>query len=122
VRRTRKAALRATVRGLRKFAPTPIPVIVRRRDLSPGLYGNTTLIEQRGRDHHFCISLSSRLRGWFLVETLLHEWAHATSWYASLKEPNHGSSWGVAYARLYSEMFDEKVDLTDGSPRDKLPA
>ncbi len=34
------------------------------------------------------------------LDTLLHEWAHALTWHGNDKD-DHGSEWGLAYARLY---------------------
>ncbi len=34
------------------------------------------------------------------LDALLHEWAHALTWHGNDSD-DHGSEWGLAYARLY---------------------
>jgi hypothetical protein len=34
------------------------------------------------------------------MDTLLHEWAHAMTWFGNDADP-HGSEWGLMYAKLY---------------------
>ena len=50
------------------------------------------------------IRLSSALDRVSLIETLAHEWAHAMTWGAT--KVDHGTIWGVAYARCYRVLVD----------------
>ena len=34
------------------------------------------------------------------MDALLHEWAHASTWFGNDEDP-HGSEWGLMYAKLY---------------------
>jgi len=34
------------------------------------------------------------------MDTLLHEWAHALTWFGNDADP-HGPEWGLMYAKLY---------------------
>ena len=34
------------------------------------------------------------------IDTLLHEWSHAMTWFGNDADP-HGPEWGMMYARLY---------------------
>ena len=41
-----------------------------------------------------------------LVELLVHEWAHAMSWYSEA-DGSHGPSWAAAYSELYQLIIDD---------------
>lgn len=41
-----------------------------------------------------------------LVELLVHEWAHAMSWYNEAKG-DHGPSWARSYSELYQLIIDD---------------
>lgn len=40
------------------------------------------------------------------IDTLIHEWAHALTWWGAETDEPHSSEWGLAYAKIY-RTFDE---------------
>ncbi len=41
------------------------------------------------------------------LDTLLHEYAHVLSWFgAEFETEEHGSEWGIAYAKLYRTFIE----------------
>lgn len=96
--------------GLRSLCPPAFPVVIRTKQLAPGIEG--TCARHRNR---FVISIADRLNEKTGIEALLHEWAHALSWTHKLdsvaKMPiddeamferlTHGPEWGVSYAAVW---------------------
>lgn len=44
------------------------------------------------------------------VDTLLHEWAHAMTWFGNDSD-SHGPEWGLMYAKLYRTWLTWNYDL-----------
>ncbi len=104
---------RRTLRALRTECPVDWPVRVR-------LYHRSTAKDHRGhrlaahvdwsRDGESVnVSLWTRygrrkVRDEELVETLMHEWAHAMT---MASETPHSPEWGVAFARVYSAVVED---------------
>lgn len=51
-------------------------------------------------NHCFEITIQKKQCLNLRMDTLLHEWAHALTWFGNDADP-HGSEWGLAHARLY---------------------
>lgn len=96
--------LRETLKLLRETEPALVPVRVRRRPLKT-CWGQCTLVCKGGRPFYFTISIDSRIPEPLIVETLIHEWAHAVAWQEGRAVDDHGPEWGVAYARLYQQAI-----------------
>jgi hypothetical protein len=98
------------VAGLRSLCPPAFPVVIRTKQLAPGIEG--TCARHRNR---FVICIADRLNEKAGIEVLLHEWAHALSWTHKLdsvarmplhdedlfERLSHGPEWGVAYADVW---------------------
>lgn len=101
---------RHVVAGLRRLCPPAFPVVIRTGLLPPGIEGTCTR-----RHRRFVITVADRLDEPKAIDTLLHEWAHATAWNHRLdvitqtppKDPHflerisHGGEWGVAYSTVW---------------------
>lgn len=99
--------MREVLRELREMEPPLVPVRVRRRKLKT-LWGQCTLRWKGDKPHYFSISVDSRIPEPLIVETLVHEWAHAVAWQEGRNVDDHGPEWGVAYARLYQLVIDSE--------------
>lgn len=95
--------LNAAARILRRQCMPAHPVHVRRVQLQ-GEWGHCWLRKRKHRKV-FLIAIDSRMPDQLALETLVHEWAHALSWY----EPgtDHSVAWGRAYARCYRAVIEE---------------
>ena len=100
---------------LSKAYPTPYPVTVK---LVPGLKdGKVALLGhsyRRGRKQF--IDLRAGLSWGILIETLVHEWAHAVhvphervEARRDLRPHDPLTGWGNTYAAIYSDLFDEPM-------------
>jgi len=93
---------------LRKNFPARYPVRIRRvatGELSND-DGDCDLFDWQNKRNaiEFRIRIN-RNRSWSLVrDAVLHEWAHALSWFTPGREP-HSAEWGVAYAELYRTFW-----------------
>jgi hypothetical protein len=106
---------RAVVKSLQGTYPTIYPVVL--RFTSEGWdsildWGETRLAKRKGKKV-FLISINSTLchAGQFMV--LVHEYAHALAWPATDKQADaekfhHSPEWGIAEARLWALVGDEK--------------
>ena len=93
------------VRKLRKECPTLYPVRVRRTTIGRPLYGDCGFHKS---NETFSIRILKTLDEINAIETLIHEWAHAMTWFALAaiaSEGDHNSEWGVAYARCYRALY-----------------
>lgn len=66
--------------------------------------GLTWWDEERG---HYRIQIEGAQQMSAILDSLIHEWAHAMVWDASQRpgDQGHGPLWGVAYARCYRVML-----------------
>lgn len=100
-----------TIAWLRREFPTTHPVMVRSiRHGMNDLFGLTGLW-----DKQFYIKINRRKAFDARVETLLHEWAHARTWFGAEANEDHSAEWGMAYANIYRKFFEwsfgrEKTD------------
>ncbi len=87
----------------------PLGYAVRIRQLSIEDQGECDYI-----NHRFEIKIKKQclcLR----MDTLLHEYAHALTWFGNDEDP-HGSEWGMMYAKLYRTWL--VWNYGEGDPQD----
>lgn len=97
----RQKWLRA-IAWLRREFPTRYPIAIhsvpikREANERDACDGDTDFI--RGS---FIIRINSRK--WFntRMDTILHEWAHAITWFGAGHYEEHPDEWGLAYAKIY---------------------
>jgi hypothetical protein len=93
MRLTQKSKWRKTLSWLRREHPLTKRVRVRQVKLKEQGYcaysKNCFEIRIQGKQ---CLNLR--------MDSLLHEWAHTLTWFGNDAD-QHGSEWGLAYARLY---------------------
>lgn len=53
----------------------------------------------------FKISVDGTLAYYVVMETLVHEFAHALCWQWYGNGTNHGPQWGVAYSEVYRAVY-----------------
>ncbi len=83
---------RRTLAWLRREHPLSKRVRVRQLDIKD--QGSCDYI-----NHRFEIEVKKQCLN-LRIDTLLHEWSHAMTWFGNDADP-HGSEWGMMYARLY---------------------
>lgn len=74
--------------------PVRLQIVMKMR----GLHGVTSL-DAKG----FLIQIGAGNR-WVMMDTLIHEWAHARAWG---RGKAHGDRWGREYARAYRTVIGE---------------
>ncbi len=57
---------------------------------------------------HYVIVIEVRQDRAAIIDTLVHEWAHAMVWDAT-DEGHHDALWGVAYARAYRIVLEARL-------------
>jgi hypothetical protein len=85
--------------------PTKLKLIRVSTDESKNLYGWVEL-----KKRVLIITLDERYPRHLLIETLIHEMAHACTWVNRRMEPHvdhHSDEWGLQYAKIYRAFFDE---------------
>ncbi len=87
--------LEAAVKALAEQAPLQAPGSVVIRAIEEDYMGLTTW-----EGDHFQVLIEARQCMGGIIDTLLHEWAHAMVWNAS-QESQHDALWGVSYAHCY---------------------
>ena len=106
--------LRQILRYLESKYPTPYPVALHFTRIP--LRGERGATVRHGRVLRILINLN--LDMYHAAETLVHEYAHARDWRHERQDKtrkHHASEWGVSYAELYSDFYDE-----GGAERSKL--
>jgi len=91
-----------------RFVPLH-PVIVRRVDMEDAAdWGDTGLVKRKG-EPHLMIRINRKLSVDAQILVLIHELGHVLQWRANeeKRQSDHDAEWGVALARLWSELFDE---------------
>jgi hypothetical protein len=91
---------------LMRMCPPPKGTVVRvyRRSNMPDAKGDIEKVRNIFTIR-ICMSLSQREA----EETLIHEWAHMMDWHAHHPlSGDHGATWGVWYARVYSAYHQER--------------
>lgn len=95
------------LKTLRAKLPLPFPLECKRLKMSDCLHG--TCSRHRNK---FVIKINRRLSEELVIETLLHEYAHALCWnycHDQLENEDlqwHGAAWGVAYSQVY-QIYEE---------------
>lgn len=90
------------LKSLREECPPRYPVWVVRKKLNDQ-WGYCEFDEAKGR---FLIVLNSTAHPNFMLDLLIHEWAHAMDWFSPEDgDTDHPASWGVAYARAYTAVM-----------------
>jgi hypothetical protein len=95
---------RKTVNWLRKAFPTKKPVKTRR------LTGIKRAKDYRGvcwleQNKYFVIHVNRSCSFATQVDILLHEWAHALTWFGSDND-DHGDEWALAQGRIYRAFLE----------------
>ena len=55
----------------------------------------------------FCVKINRKQCFALRVETLIHEWAHALTWFgAETHLDDHSAEWGITYARIYRTFIE----------------
>lgn len=98
---------------LREQIKTPHPVRVRTVKVTKELKKMNALgycylanAANPQRDQYFVIVIPRCTKPDDVVELLVHEWAHAVSWYTA-GSTDHGPGWGKAYSELYRLIIDD---------------
>lgn len=84
-----------TINWLRREFPSRYPVRIRSRILS-GCSGDCSFENRR-----FYIRIDSTKEYSEKIDTLLHEYAHALTWFGAGRAEDHSDEWGLWYAKLY---------------------
>ena len=56
------------------------------------------------RHKRFVINIEKRQHNPLTIDSVLHEWAHALTWFGS-DDDHHGPEWGLAYAKIYRRFL-----------------
>jgi len=102
-----------TIAWLRRNHPTRYPVTVR----------SVNIIDQAEctlRTRRFWIIVDSDRCMALRIDSLLHEWAHALTWWGTDAD-DHGPEWGLTYARLYREWLAWDWELGSGASPSAQP-
>lgn len=96
--------IQAVVERLSQELPLDAPVIVGVMDI-PNAWGLSWYSEAQ---ECYMIALNRDVKTPdFLLDTLMHEWAHCLTNGVDLQEgSDHGASWGVAYAACYRAVVE----------------
>ena len=104
-------------RLLRREFPLGVPVIIKTviklkcTDTGDILFGSClALATSRGKVNKFVIEISRGLSLDTAIDTLMHEWAHATDQLenGTPERRPHRDSWGAHYARIWRAYTGEK--------------
>jgi hypothetical protein len=69
-----------------------------------GAYAETYILDEGKESARFIIRFAKDTDDELLDGTLIHEYAHAVSWY--WEDADHGPSFGIAQARLWALLYD----------------
>jgi len=110
--RRRNKLWRYMIRQLKKNFNPGVPVTVRTCRMKDS--GDSAGLMRQGRMVGILIRVGN-VRCWSCRrDTLLHEWAHAMEWSAHWHDGSpkkeHGETWGVWYAKIYSHITEECWD------------
>ena len=92
-----------TLENLRASEPLPFPVTVSRRKLSNGLQGYCKLL--MNGTTKISIVVDKKLSEGMQADVLVHEWAHGLLTPLVHEYTEHGSLWGMMYARCYRAAY-----------------
>jgi hypothetical protein len=93
----------AVIRHLTEHAPLNAPALIQVRRIPEPVWGRCSWREDQGA---YFIEIEAAQPYHAILDTLIHEWAHAMVWDASpiaceAGDAAHGPLWGVAQARAY---------------------
>lgn len=114
MRKATRLAWRRTLRALRAECEPLLPVRVRLLRGPRPYYGATDLAADRSRFNTTVFREIQERDGTVrpltrgeLIDTLVHEWAHALAWAGNHDLEAHDALWGVAYARCYQAVVED---------------
>lgn len=87
---------------VRDIGPPPAPVRFRVKQLPGNLFGECW---KRADGSCFLIFLQQGMGRDMLLDTIVHELAHAYAWQGWEYRNDHDATWGVAYAQVYCAAF-----------------
>ncbi len=93
-----------TLYNLRASVPLPFPVTVSRRKLRDGLQGYCKL-SMKGPTK-ISIVVDKKMSETMQCDVLVHEWAHGLLAPYVYEYHEHGSLWGIMYARCYRAAYE----------------
>ncbi len=92
----------ATLRWLRRNFPLPSPVDVRSIEMKD--HGEASYDSGRKL---FSIRINKKKSLSSRIDTVIHEWAHALSWFGSESEiEDHSSEFGIVWAKIYRNWLE----------------
>ena len=81
----------------------PTQVFVRIRSVHNLKYQGEVLLVNK----IFQLEINRKLSFDLRVDTLIHEWAHALTWFgAETHLDDHSAEWGITYARIYRTFIE----------------
>lgn len=100
--------------SFRERFETLYPVVIRRVSISPQDlkdshdWGDTSLATKKG-DQYLLVRIEKRLSPEATILVAAHELAHCIQWRANedTRKNDHDPEWGIAIARIWSELFAE---------------
>lgn len=104
---TKRKTLKGMVARLRAELPPLLPVRVYLRDRinEDGWLGSCSLKIRDMRPTHFIIEIRKGSNQ-TIVDTLMHEWAHAIAWREGHATTcDHDPEWALAYSRVYQLLI-----------------
>lgn len=97
------------IQGLAERCPLNAPAAVQVYAIEESLWGRTSWAQPLGLPFgYYLVEIEARQSMPGIIDTLIHEWAHAMVWDASA-DPSygaHGPLWGVAYADAYRAVLE----------------
>ncbi len=90
-----------TIIWLKKTFPAQLPITVCTCKIEKDIFGTTECNEII-----FIIKMNTGVSFSIKLETLIHEWAHAISWFGAGHKEEHPDDWGLAYARIYRTFLE----------------
>ena len=82
---------RRTLAWLRRAFPLQSPATVQSRPLKK-VHGDTEFVKSR-----FYIRIDSSASLDVKLDTIMHEWAHALTWFGAEQAEDHSDEWGLAF-------------------------
>ena len=90
-----------TIIWLKKAFPTQLPINIHTCKTEKDILGTTTCTREK-----FIIKIHPGMNFSMKIDTLIHEWAHAISWFGAGHEEEHPDDWGLAYAKIYRTFLN----------------
>ena len=87
-----------------EYMPVCHPVRLIFANISQDSWAEIYTLDEGEKTARFIIRISKEIEDALIADTLVHEYAHACSWY--WEEDQHGPAFGIALARLWSFLKD----------------